>query len=246
MGLTPAGLVVDSRVGSHDLIEPLKRLDLPVAAGTLTFGDVAFTGRGEADAPVLLGLEYKTLSDFVNSCRSERLQGLQAPGMAEMYAFRWLLIEGELLWNAKGMLLKRVGRQAFTPLHGHMTISEFHQRLHVLHLQYGLIPWLTSNRRGTLKWIESWYRMWTDKTLDAHRSHIGIYRPPSLAPITEFVRVVSGFDGISYELARRLERRFLSLDCFWRAGVLAWQEVEGIGPGKAQAIRAAQLAVAKR
>jgi len=71
---------IDKRDGSDYLCEPLKQLGLR-RISTSPFADLAFTGRGNDDAPIEVGIEFKKLDDLVTSLRSGRLQGHQLPGM---------------------------------------------------------------------------------------------------------------------------------------------------------------------
>lgn len=230
-------LSVDSRVGSKELAAPLRKLGLPVEMETLEFGDVAWIGRGEHDAPVTVGLEFKQLNELVGAFRSERLQGYQAPGMAQSYDVRYLLIEGVLQTNDRGLLIRRKSAYEFTPLEGHMTVNEYRKRLATLYVQYGLIRLNTATRKETLGEIEALYHFWTDKSLDEHRSHMAIYRPPSLAPITDFMRIVSALPGVGYELARRLETQFRTPMAFFQASDAEWTAIKGIGAKTASQMR---------
>jgi ERCC4-type nuclease len=236
-GLPMSSLYVDYREGSHDLVAPLTALGLMVEEVTLDSGDVSFIGRGEGDAPVHVGVEFKKLAEAVSSMRSGRLQGEQAPAMMRAYDFRYLLIEGHPTWNSRGLLTRRKSAREFAPMHGHMTIAEYQKRLFTMHIMTGLTPLSTGTRHETLRLIESLYRTWTDKSLTEHHSHIAIYRAPSLAPVSDFCRIVTGLPGIGYELARRLEKTFKTPMAFLTATDTDWRGVEGIGPETCKKIR---------
>ena len=100
-------IFIDSRVGSAPLEKPLRAAGLDVELTTLPFGDLAFQGRGEKSAPVDIGIEFKMLGECIGSMRTGRLQGHQAPGIAASYDFRWLLIQGEILFDKKGIMLQQ-------------------------------------------------------------------------------------------------------------------------------------------
>ncbi len=232
--MTP--LYVDYREGSKELLEPLVKLDLPAEIADLDSGDLAWVGRGESNTAATVCVEYKKLSECVGSMRSDRLKGHQAPLMHELYQFNYLLIEtkGQLTWGADGLLMERSGRMTFDPIPGHMKISEFNSRLNELHIVFGLVPHITHSRRETLKWIEAQYRSWTDHSVDEHRERVAIYKPAPVAPVSDFVYIMAGFKGVSYELAKRLERRFGTLDAFLSSPMEAWMDTDGIGPEKAR------------
>lgn len=207
-------IVLDYRAGSGELEEPLSALGLDVhkteTPDELPFGDIAFEGRGEENKPVQIGIEFKKLEELVGSLRTNRLQGHQAPGMQDSFDFRYLLIEGELHYDKRGRLLKRVGKRDFKPLAGNMGVGELLKRIFVLHLQWGLNPLWTRSRRDTLLFIQMLYRVWTDTALDEHKSHLGIYQPPAIVPLTGFRQTVSGplFPGISLRKSLAVERAF--------------------------------------
>lgn len=230
-------VLVDPRAGSKELTAPLAKLGLPVASEMLEVGDLAWVGRGEQGKPIHIGIEFKKLDELVTAFRSERLQGHQAPLMQEAYTFRFLLIEGQVHTNSKGLLTRRTSPSSFAPLHGHMTYSELAQRLQALYVNYGIVAWNTQSRTHTLETIKAWHHFYTDKSLDEHRSHIGIYRPPTAFPVSMFVRVVAGFPSIGYELAKRLEKQFGTLSRFFNATDTEWRQVDGIGPKTVEAIR---------
>lgn len=202
-------LLVDRRAGSCDLIKPLIAMGLPVDEVELSFGDIAWEGRGEKGMPLLIGLEFKKLDELVQALRTERLQGYQMRGMRGVYAHSYLFIEGELLYDKKGRLLKR---QKYTkelrPLAGNMTVNELYKRIQVLHLCGGLNPWWTTNRSDTLQSIAALYRTWTDADLDRHKSHLAIYEAPPLVPISDFRRSVKTLHGVGMHASAAAERTF--------------------------------------
>lgn len=201
-------IYVDDRAGSSDLAAPLAKRGLPVDLTRLDFGDVAFQGRGEHDVPVWIGVEFKQLSEFVASVRSQRFQGYQLPGMRATYQFSYLLLEGELSYDKQGGLTKRGHRGAAESMHGRMSISELLKRLFVLHLRGGINPLMTTCRRDTLAMLEALYRTWTDVAVDHHTSHIGMYSAPPLVPISAFRQAVCKWPHIGIRTSRAVEVLF--------------------------------------
>jgi ERCC4-type nuclease len=228
-------LLVDYREGSKELLDPLRRMGLPAETAELESGDIAFEGRGEGGASTLIGLEFKKLDELVGSMRTERLQGHQLLKMQQAYSFNYLLTEGELLYDAHGQLLHRAGRRDLRRMAGGMSVGELLQRLHVLQLRGGLNPIRSRTRQDTLQEIAALYRTWTDRDLDQHKSHIAIYQPPHLTPVSEFRGFVSRFDGISLRKSLAVENHFKgSLKRAINASREEWQKIEGIGPTIAQ------------
>jgi len=220
-------LLIDDRAGSQELALPLQKLGLPVELTRLDFGDVAFIGRGEKGADVSVGIEFKQLGEMVSSLRTERLQGFQMPGMRDLYDYCYLMFEGPWLYDTQGLLQRRSKTSnALKPLPGKMTITELLKRVHVMHLCGGLNPWPTVNRRDTLTSIATLYRTWTDTDLDKHKSHLGIYRAPTLVPMSDFRVTVSTFPGIQRKGSLAVEQYFGgNLELAVRASVQTWANI---------------------
>ena len=220
-------LLVDRREGSHDLVKPLLAMGLLVEEVTLDFGDVAFTGRGNGGKPVEIGVEFKTLSELCSALRTERLTGHQLPGMRETFDYSWLLVEGELMFNAKGQLLRKSKFGARKPklMEGGMGVSEFSKRLLGLHISGGLTPWMTRNRAETLQWIAALYRTWTDKDLDKHDSHIGIYTAPTLVPISDERQALCMYPGVGMAVSKAAMDKFKSVRRASNGNLHEWAEL---------------------
>lgn len=222
-------LLVDYREGSKELVAPLRKRGLEVDEMTLEFGDIAFTGRGEGGRPTSVGIEFKQVTECVGSLRTERLQGHQLPGMVGedgMYDIGYLLLEGPLLYNKSGQLMTwRRKKLVIAP--GQMTIGEFYKRMNVLHLRGGLTPWHCLTRTDTLLWIEMLYRTWTDRDLDKHGSHLAIYHPTPVKPVSAFRRAVSAWPTIGYRTSVAVERAFGgSIQRAAKAPVSTWAAIQ--------------------
>ncbi len=209
-------ILVDDRAGSCELIKPLRKLGVEVEATRLSFGDLAWEGRGVKGASVSIGVEFKQLDELVAALRSERLQGYQMRGMRPVYDYSYLFIEGKLLYDRAGAL----------KLPGHMSVTELLKRIYVLHLCGGLNPWWTTNRADTLQSIVALYHTWTDTDLDAHKSHIAMYEAPPLTPISEFRRTMRTLPGIGMRASLAVEQHFKGL--LWRASAASVEEWAGI------------------
>jgi ERCC4-type nuclease len=229
-------ILVDPAVGSKDLVEPLRALGLPVEPARID-ADLAFEGRGIKGAPLCIGVEYKKLGELVQSLRSERLQGHQLLKMQSGFDFRWLLIEGEVLTLTSGHLARRTGRTDRMRMGGSMTLLELYKRLLTLQICGGLQPVFVETRAQSLAFIHALYRTWTDHDLDQHKSHIAIYEPHPLVPISQFRRTVATLPGIGLELSGRVEAKFACLEEAFTAPVSSWTQVEGVGTKKAEAVR---------
>lgn len=239
-------ILVDDRQGSSELVVPLQKLGLPVEETRLDSADLCFEGRGNAGASVLIGIEFKKLIELVQALRTERFQGHQLlkmrgaddPAQPPLYPFAYLLVEGERVYSREGLLQRRTGRHSFRTMPGRMSRHELGERLETLHLCGGLMPIWTETRADTLAEISIKYRWWTDRDLDAHTSHIAIYRPPSLMPISEFRVFLQSIDGLGFKASKAAETYFgHSLERAMTASISEWRKVEGIGPKMAQHIQ---------
>jgi ERCC4-type nuclease len=225
-------LLVDDRAGSHELVKPLRKLGLPVEETRLESADVMFEGRGEKGASVLIGIEYKKLGELVQALRTERLQGHQLLKMQAAYDFNYLLIEGEVRYGPSGLLTQkaRYGRREDRAIPGKMGVGELLKRLHVLHLRGGLTPLFARALSDTLQQITALYRVWTDCALDEHKSHIAIYRPPALVPVSEFRVFMQSLNGVGFVASKAAEAHFGgNIQKAVNATAQEWQQVEGIG-----------------
>lgn len=220
-------LLVDSAVGSNKLVRPLQNLGLDAQLTSID-ADIAFEGRGIGGAPVTIGIEYKKLGELVQSLHTQRLQGHQLYKMNVGFDFRWLLIEGEVLLTREGYLARRQ-RKRVVKLEGSMTLTDLYKRLLTLQICGGLTPVFVDTVDGSLRFIEALYRFWTDKNQDEHKSHIAIYEPAPLVPVSQFRRTVATLPGIGLELSARVERHFGSIRTAVDSGLAEWCRVEGIG-----------------
>src|SRR6185436_13726160 len=103
-------LRVDYRVGSVELVKYLKELGVPVEVANLAFGDMEFLGNGSG-GPVGVGIERKTLGDFVSSVWTGRLHSHQIPGLVSRYHHVWIVLEG--MWrpdSSTGILQVPMGK----------------------------------------------------------------------------------------------------------------------------------------
>lgn len=203
-------LIVDPRDGSDALVAPLIERGIQVNTFYID-ADVQFTGRGERGAPVTVGIEYKKLPDYLSSMKG-RLQVVQVPRMLKKYDRRYLLIEGEINYDTKGRILRRAGRNFWKPIPGQPGVAEIIKKLLVMELRGGIYTIHTMNFRETLLWLECIYRVWTDKDLDEHKSHLAIYAPDIDNRVGEdltwFVEAMSRIEGIGLTKAKSLGTEF--------------------------------------
>src|ERR1700722_12533217 len=98
-------ILVDSRVGSIELLPLIKKIGVPCTKTVLEFGDAYFTGNGPK-GEINIGVERKTLGDMLNCIDSNRYASHQRLGMAEMFDRSFLIIEGQWSPSIDGTLME--------------------------------------------------------------------------------------------------------------------------------------------
>ena len=235
-------ILIDSREskdkkGSPGLWDDFKKTKLPVSKAKLEFGDLMFLGNGPEGKEVSVGVEFKKHRDFFSSLRTGRLVGHQLSGMAESYDFRYLLIEGDWKVDSGGLVCVRTGFSDWSAVQGKLSSSEVDKTLIGLPLRLGVHVWTTSTRKDTMRWLTNLYRCWTDKKWKDHGSHIAIYQPPTLVPISNFRKTVATFPGIGVKTSQAVEKHFRgSIHKAVTAPIHEWGKIEGIGLKTAESI----------
>jgi ERCC4-type nuclease len=222
---------VDRRIGSADLADPLEAMGLPVerdengALPELAYGDIAFTGKGNDDALVSVGIELKKLPDLISSLRTGRLSGHQLPGLLAAYDYTFLLVEGTWRPDAKGRIAVPRRYTQWSTLPG-MPVSEMEKRLLTLDLMGGLRIRHTGSRACTLHFIANLYRWFTDKSMDRHNTHLVPHTAHGFLPLSDFRQTVMKFPHIGLAASKSVEEYFsanLREACL--ASVADWAEI---------------------
>jgi ERCC4-type nuclease len=201
-------LLVDERIGSCDLADPLREMGLDVEVTALPFADIAFAGRGNDDAPIFIGIELKKLPDLISSLRTGRLSGHQLPGLLAGFDHVYLLVEGTWKPNAKGLItVPRGYRWATLP---GMPVSEMEKRLTTLDLLGGMRIRHCSSRAVTLHFIANLYRWFNDKSMDRHSTHMVPHTAHSFIPLSDFRQTVMRFPHIGLAASKAVADYFSS------------------------------------
>lgn len=204
-------IFVDSAVGSNELEGPLKQMGLPVEKTHLESGDLMWEGLGAGGSSALVGVEVKKIGELIGALRSNRLQGDQLPKMQRTFTpgCCWLVIEGQWKHDDRGLVVTYQGKgRGWTPLHGRMTAVELEKQLLTLEMLGGLHVRYTNTRRDTLRCLGALYRWWSDTALDRHTSHVAIYHPAPLIPISQFRQTISTLPGVGLKVSKAVERHF--------------------------------------
>lgn len=232
-------LFVDRRIGSKDLLAPLKASGLDAHLVELDYGDVAFSGRGAQGASVDIGVELKTLNDLVGSLRSGRLAGHQLPGLRAKFEHAWLCVEGQWRADEQGLVVTYQGQaRGWKPLLGKMRASEMEKHLLTLELCGGLHVRYTNSRADTVRFIANLFRWWSDQALDHHTSHLAVHDAPTLVPISEWRAAFTKLPGVGIRSSKAVADHFHnSLRLAARAPVSEWAGIAVVDESKATSRR---------
>ena len=181
-------ILVDARVGSGELLKDLKGQGVDAQLSDLPFGDFEFLGNGPGGGPVFVGLERKTISDFINSVWSGRFHGHQLPGMVARYTYSWLILEGVWRPSPQGGVVEvyRQGQWGALALGGKPILyRELEGLLISLEVNCGIRVRQTSGKTGTCVFLAALYRWW-QKSFEQHKSHLRFVEvAPDVAMLTK-------------------------------------------------------------
>lgn len=167
-------ILADSRTGSGELVPLFKSYGIKVEATKLEFGDFTWEGWGPKGKCNVV-VERKRIEDLIDSMLSNRLSGHQLPGMAAMYDYGYLLIEGIWRSNDEGFLeISNGGNNWRQTKYTTRAINNYSLGLT---FRAGLISWKTATPKDTVSFIVDQYRMWTDKKWEEHTAHEAVYAP---------------------------------------------------------------------
>lgn len=200
-------------------------MGLDVEITTLPYADIAWEGKGNDDAAVLVGIELKKLPDLVSSLRSGRLSGHQLPGLLAAYDHVVLLIEGTWEPDAQGRItVPKRWNKSYDVLPG-MPVSEMEKRVTTLDFCGGMHVRHTSSRAVTLHVIANAYRWWVDGK-ERHNSHLTPHTAHSFLPLSDFRQTVMRFPNVGLKASKAVEDYFGSnLQEAVNASVADWAEI---------------------
>lgn len=222
-------ITIDSRKGSAEFIKLIPNSSL----ATLEYADFAFFGRGPDAMPWYIGIERKTISDFLGSMATGRFTGHQLPGLLASYNVVYLIIEGLVRYElTNGLTKQRRGSAWCTIEHGNRRYgaNEVLGYQNTLSLKTGVITWRSMSKRETAQHVISLYNWWNKKDYDAHHSHLGKRGTTvSLTKQSLLRRIASELPTIGWSKSRAVEDHFSSVQAMVNATVEQWEQIEGIG-----------------
>lgn len=225
---------VDTRAGSKELLPYFLNMGIRAEPVILPSGDVEIIGNGPGGRPVLVGVEYKTLTDVVQCVKNGRFAE-QLRAMRSNFEVCWLLIEGRLR-VAKPLSVQR--KTSWHPLH--ITYTHLASWVMTMAQSAGVLLWRTETKQESAEWLAALDSWWT-RDWDSHRSHLDWYVPevrsdtdPSLAR-----RVAAMLPHIGNQKSERVAKHFGSARKIFLASENDWTYIKGIGAKSAKDIIAA-------
>lgn len=236
-------ILIDSRVGSKELAPHIPPY-IPHSLTTLQFGDVAWAGNGpDGEMTAWIGVERKRLRDLINSMESGRLVAHQLPGMADLYHWSYLVVEGVWRIGATNLIEIPIGRGRWKPLESgrqRYTSAVMDNFLNSLSCMWSTTVVITPSLDRTALWLSNVYRWWTTKKWGQHKTCGGKVRHPlpvmgvGKAPLV--ARVCMEFRGVGAERAMEIGRRFPSVSALCAASIEDLMEVPGVGRTTAEGV----------
>jgi len=231
-------ILVDERTGSGELA-PL--LSTPSVTCYLEFADFSWVGQGP-EGESIVGVERKSLLDFLNSMVTGRLSGHQLVGLLQNYDTPYLIIEGIWRPDRESGILQRIGRGgkwiAASQGSRRFMARDVYSYVNTLQVICNVVCVSTSNKWETANWLDSCYRWW-QKPWDRHRSHLQWHRGPDSPKLTKpslVSRIAAQFEGVGWRRAMEIGAAFPDIWSFMGAEASDFQKLNGIGPKMAESI----------
>lgn len=210
-------LKIDDRTGSAtdksrgsltDLIPRFQSYGIKVEKVRLDFGDFAWDGNGPSGI-AQVGVERKKVAEYVQCIESARFSGFQLPGIANMYDYGYLLVEG--FWGVLESGHLHINKQRQGILH-----RAFDNHLHTSEVKAGIIFRRTGSLDETIATVVNLYKWWQEPW-ESHRSHERVYAPAAggsrqmllqpreVLPVEYFLLGVKGLDQKAAKLAKKIK-----------------------------------------
>jgi len=229
---------IDNRAGSKELLPLFPRGTAELV--NMDYADFAFTGHYD-DGDILVGIERKTIGDFVNSMCSGRFSGKQLIGMLNSYHYLYLIIEGIFRANPTNGLLevyKRGGWYVYWAGNRQFMARDIWAFMNTVQVVCGFHCYHTNNPSDTSYYVRALYHWWT-KEYGEHKGHLQPHTGATveLSRHSLVRRVAAQLDGIGWEKAKTLDERYGSVVELVGAESPGLMELEGIGKKLAGSIR---------
>ena len=170
-------ILVDSRVGSRELLSGIRALGADAETVPDLTADFSWDGSGPNGA-ALIGVERKTITDLLDSIRTKRLGGGQIGRAVDTYDYYYLIVEGPWRRAEGGML--EIGWPWHQPK-GSFRYAEVSHFLNRLRVFGGVHVWRTFDVDETIATLVDWHDEW-QQSWDERCGKKVIYAPPPIPP----------------------------------------------------------------
>jgi len=231
-------ILVDSRVGSAEFAKLLPKDICEVTF--LEYADFMIEGKGYDGAAHLVGIERKTLSDFVQSINSGRLINHQLPGLLNNYNTVYIILEGMFKYDLKsGNVMHRVGKSWIPVQYGKTTykVNRIVGVLNTLSVTKNVIVIRTTGKTETARYLISLHHWWTSKNLEEHTSaEVKDIQPIQLTRQPMTYRIALQLPGIGAKKAMEIAKHFKTPLALVTASAYEYMQIPVIGKGIAKRI----------
>ena len=201
-------IIVDPRESPSQVINELRRLNVEINLETLACADYILSDE--------VAVERKTSEDLAASIVDGRLFD-QASRLKETYRKPIIILEGESLTSVRDVKPEAIAGAVSSLL-----------------VDYQIPVFRSANPRETALLL--YFMAKREQRKEGKEPRIrGGKRPPTLKEFQEYI--VAGLPNIDVKLARRLLKRFKSVEGVFTASAKELMEVEGIGEKKSKRIR---------
>lgn len=233
-------ILIDSRVGSRELLPYIQRVGVKSQMSELQFGDACFEGNGP-DGRMAIGIERKTIGDMLNCIDDSRYSAYQRPGMLAMYQKSLLVIEG--VWKpdvATGYLMECVAQLTWRPYRPHGRMVMYHKLFrYLLTIQFSGVSviWSRDMEQTAYNICEVYH--WFQKPWDQHTSLMELQKLniPSMNGRPSLVqRWAADLDGVGIKHSSQAAKIFKTPYDLARSDETSWLTIPGVGVKLARSI----------
>lgn len=238
-------ILVDSRIGSVNLLGEIKKHGIGCEVTTLACGDFAFEGNGPNGDRISIGIERKEIRDLASCMIDHRFAHKQAIPMQQTYDRCYLMVEGQWRPGVHGELeiFTRVGGGRFVRKEGWTASFKGPRGINYINLHNYLVSIaefskfrvITSyNLAMTAYQIACLYQFW-NKRYEAHTSNSMVFHDPvMMIAKPSFERMAAScMPGVGTKLSAEVVKRFRTVYNMVTADAATWASVPGIGAVKA-------------
>lgn len=221
---------------SHRIVaEQIAGMGIEVVPQSLDSADFAFLGNGP-EGPLHVGVELKTVPDFITSMQSGRMAD-QIARMTEQYQRTYVIVEGFYRARRGSGLLEVPRGRVWQPLTlGSRPVFWAEVERFVTGIEEaGVRVRRTRTSNETASVIVHVLKAWWDKDYEEHRSLNVLYRPAPLQliredEVTHRLRLVAScLPGIGHGRSKAVAQTFRSIYNLANSTIEAWEGIDGIG-----------------